>query len=195
MRLKVTWLTQTTGNISSEQLHRAQTTCMHTSKRRPCWTTNQRLPLLFDERLTPLIGWRGQAQRAATLNGFSPYCTAVMHTHPQLSLVHGWVSSTVMERNHNQEERSELYAGFSTAFKSFATEAIHVGQEPEQWKSMAVVPPISLSTTFKQSAPGNHAVSSLIWLGGGWRGVRPAGMHVREADGQGHARGLQWAIN
>uniref|UniRef100_A0A8C4FE49 Cystathionine gamma-lyase n=1 Tax=Dicentrarchus labrax TaxID=13489 RepID=A0A8C4FE49_DICLA len=55
------------------------------------------------------------------------------------------------------QEQSHLFAGFSTAFKSFATEAIHVGQEPEQWKSMAVVPPISLSTTFKQSAPGNHA--------------------------------------
>uniref|UniRef100_A0A8C5FY56 Cystathionine gamma-lyase n=1 Tax=Gouania willdenowi TaxID=441366 RepID=A0A8C5FY56_GOUWI len=42
-------------------------------------------------------------------------------------------------------------------FKSFATEAIHVGQEPEQWTSMAVVPLISLSTTFKQHSPGQHA--------------------------------------
>uniref|UniRef100_A0A673CHN8 Cystathionine gamma-lyase n=1 Tax=Sphaeramia orbicularis TaxID=375764 RepID=A0A673CHN8_9TELE len=41
--------------------------------------------------------------------------------------------------------------------RSFATDAIHVGQEPEQWKSMAVVPPISLSTTFKQDGPGKHA--------------------------------------
>ena len=55
----------------------------------------------------------------------------------------------------------EAYAGFRSAFKSFATDAIHVGQEPEQWKSMAVVPPISLSTTFKQHGPGNHAVSGL----------------------------------
>ncbi|XP_078141582.1 cystathionine gamma-lyase isoform X2 [Centroberyx gerrardi] len=54
-------------------------------------------------------------------------------------------------------EHNDLFAGFRTAFKSFATEAIHVGQEPEQWKSMAVVPPISLSTTFKQYGPGNHA--------------------------------------
>uniref|UniRef100_A0A672HD95 Cystathionine gamma-lyase n=1 Tax=Salarias fasciatus TaxID=181472 RepID=A0A672HD95_SALFA len=58
---------------------------------------------------------------------------------------------------HKQSEQNDLYSGFRTAFKSFATEAIHVGQEPEQWKSMAVVPPISLSTTFKQNAPGNHA--------------------------------------
>ncbi|XP_020494903.1 cystathionine gamma-lyase [Labrus bergylta] len=62
-----------------------------------------------------------------------------------------------MEQNHKQDELSELYAGFSKAFKSFATKAIHVGQEPEQWKSLAVVPPISLSTTFKQNGPGNHA--------------------------------------
>uniref|UniRef100_A0A4D5R9J9 cystathionine gamma-lyase n=1 Tax=Scolopendra viridis TaxID=118503 RepID=A0A4D5R9J9_SCOVI len=39
----------------------------------------------------------------------------------------------------------------------FATKAIHVGQKPEQWKSMAIVPPISLATTFKQFSPGEHA--------------------------------------
>ncbi|XP_048352035.1 cystathionine gamma-lyase [Sphaerodactylus townsendi] len=47
-------------------------------------------------------------------------------------------------------------SGFLPPFKHFATQAIHVGQEPEQWTSMAVVPPISLSTTFKQRAPGEH---------------------------------------
>jgi cystathionine gamma-lyase len=41
-------------------------------------------------------------------------------------------------------------------FPHFATKALHAGQEPEQWKSMAVVPPISLSTTFKQVEPGKH---------------------------------------
>lgn len=59
----------------------------------------------------------------------------------------------------DQKRSPDVFAGFRTAFKSFATEAIHVGQEPEQWTSMAVVPPISLSTTFKQHAPGKHAVS------------------------------------
>ncbi|KAA8589532.1 hypothetical protein FQN60_012897 [Etheostoma spectabile] len=62
-----------------------------------------------------------------------------------------------MDKNHKQDEQSDLFAGFRAAYKSFATDAIHVGQEPEQWKSMAVVPPISLSTTFKQFGPGNHA--------------------------------------
>ncbi|XP_033372146.1 cystathionine gamma-lyase-like [Parus major] len=47
--------------------------------------------------------------------------------------------------------------GFLPPFKHFATDAIHAGQEPEKWRSGAVVPPISLSTTFKQRAPGEHA--------------------------------------
>ncbi|XP_028667996.1 cystathionine gamma-lyase [Erpetoichthys calabaricus] len=47
--------------------------------------------------------------------------------------------------------------GFLSPFKSFATQAVHVGQEPEQWQSLAVVPPISLSTTFKQHEPGKPA--------------------------------------
>ncbi|XP_023325119.1 cystathionine gamma-lyase [Eurytemora carolleeae] len=38
----------------------------------------------------------------------------------------------------------------------FSTKALHVGQEPEQWTSMAVVPPISLSTTFKQDGPADY---------------------------------------
>ncbi|XP_056132100.1 cystathionine gamma-lyase-like [Lampris incognitus] len=59
--------------------------------------------------------------------------------------------------NKQREPGDDVFDGFQTRYKSFATEAIHVGQEPEQWKSMAVVPPISLSTTFKQSSPGNHA--------------------------------------
>lgn len=40
---------------------------------------------------------------------------------------------------------------------SFATRAIHAGQDPEKWIHRAVIPPISLATTFLQSAPGVHA--------------------------------------
>ncbi|CAG0912741.1 unnamed protein product [Notodromas monacha] len=40
---------------------------------------------------------------------------------------------------------------------SFSTKAIHDGNDPDQWKCRAVVPLISLSTTFKQSAPGVHS--------------------------------------
>ncbi|XP_068614054.1 cystathionine gamma-lyase-like [Brachionichthys hirsutus] len=59
-----------------------------------------------------------------------------------------------MEQNHILDEQN---GGFIAPYKSFASDAIHVGQEPEQWTSMAVVPLISLSTTFKQTAPGKHA--------------------------------------
>jgi cystathionine gamma-lyase len=34
------------------------------------------------------------------------------------------------------------------------TDAIHVGQEPERWPGHAVIPPISMATTFKQLEPG-----------------------------------------
>lgn len=44
-------------------------------------------------------------------------------------------------------------------FPHFGTLAIHAGQEPEQWNSRAVVPPISMATTFKQDAPAVHRVS------------------------------------
>ncbi|KAM4022232.1 cystathionine gamma-lyase [Anomaloglossus baeobatrachus] len=57
----------------------------------------------------------------------------------------------------DQEDKRCLTQGYLEAFKHFATKAIHTGQEPEQWTSMAVVPPISLSTTFKQHSPGEHA--------------------------------------
>ncbi|XP_032073968.1 cystathionine gamma-lyase [Thamnophis elegans] len=55
------------------------------------------------------------------------------------------------------EDAKESRSGFLPPFKHFATQAIHVGQEPEQWSSLAVVPPISLATTFKQRAPGQHS--------------------------------------
>jgi cystathionine gamma-lyase len=48
--------------------------------------------------------------------------------------------------------------GFLQQKPGFATKAIHVGQEPEQWNSNAVIPPITLSTTFKQEAPAKHKV-------------------------------------
>jgi len=43
-------------------------------------------------------------------------------------------------------------------YPHFSTQAIHVGQDPEQWNSRAVVPPISMATTFKQDEPGKNAV-------------------------------------
>lgn len=41
----------------------------------------------------------------------------------------------------------------------FGTKVIHVGQNPDQWTYKDVVPPISLTTTYKQYGPNDHAVS------------------------------------
>ncbi len=46
-------------------------------------------------------------------------------------------------------------SGFRENDQHFATKALHAGQDPENWESMAVVPPISLATTFKQYSPAN----------------------------------------
>lgn len=59
------------------------------------------------------------------------------------------------EKITNGIERAE--DGFRAQPKGFATKAIHVGQDAEQWKSRAVVPPISMSTTFKQFGPAKHS--------------------------------------
>lgn len=40
--------------------------------------------------------------------------------------------------------------------KGFATKAIHAGQEPEQWNSHCVIPPICMSTTYQQISPAEH---------------------------------------
>ncbi|XP_065221382.1 cystathionine gamma-lyase-like isoform X2 [Planococcus citri] len=44
--------------------------------------------------------------------------------------------------------------GFLPEDTKFSTRAIHAGHSPEKWSSMAVITPISLSTTFKQFGPG-----------------------------------------
>ncbi|XP_046802075.1 cystathionine gamma-lyase [Lucilia cuprina] len=49
-----------------------------------------------------------------------------------------------------------MSAEFKKQPKGFATKAIHVGQKPEQWKSMCVIPPICMSTTYKQDGPAEH---------------------------------------
>lgn len=48
--------------------------------------------------------------------------------------------------------------GFLKQKPGYSTIAIHAGQEPEKWKSGAVVPPIVTSTTFKQPAPAEPTV-------------------------------------
>lgn len=45
---------------------------------------------------------------------------------------------------------------------NFGTKAIHVGQNPDQWAYNEVVPPITLTTTYKQYGPNDHAVSFIL---------------------------------
>uniref|UniRef100_A0A8C5QUB6 Cystathionine gamma-lyase n=1 Tax=Leptobrachium leishanense TaxID=445787 RepID=A0A8C5QUB6_9ANUR len=58
--------------------------------------------------------------------------------------------------NKDMAHKAPATEGFLEGFQHFATKAIHTGQEPEQWNSMAVVPPIFLSSTYKQIAPGEN---------------------------------------
>lgn len=51
---------------------------------------------------------------------------------------------------------------FKEHSKGFATNAIHAGQEPEQWSHMAVVPPIVMSSTFKQFGPADFKVMETL---------------------------------
>ena len=39
-------------------------------------------------------------------------------------------------------------------FPHFATKAIHLGQDPDQWKCKSIVPPIFTTSTYKQDEPG-----------------------------------------
>ena len=55
----------------------------------------------------------------------------------------------------NVTELPEL-SGYRHIDPRFSTKAIHAGQEPEQWASRALIPPITLSTIFKQQGPGEH---------------------------------------
>ncbi|XP_032672881.1 putative cystathionine gamma-lyase 2 [Odontomachus brunneus] len=41
-----------------------------------------------------------------------------------------------------------------SSYKGFSTKAIHAGQDPQQWSHYALIPPIVMSTTFKQDIPG-----------------------------------------
>lgn len=42
--------------------------------------------------------------------------------------------------------------------EGFATKAIHSGQSASQWNHCSVVPPLVMSTTFKQDGPAEHRV-------------------------------------
>lgn len=91
-----------------------------------------------------------------------PACFSSFLADPSVSSYPGHPASRFFSSllsRFSMQEKDASSQGFLPHFQHFATQAIHVGQEPEQWTSRAVVPLISLSTTFKQAAPGQHSVS------------------------------------
>ncbi|XP_057299931.1 cystathionine gamma-lyase-like [Hydractinia symbiolongicarpus] len=60
------------------------------------------------------------------------------------------VSQSEFQQSREMSNQDKSY------FPHFATKLLHEGQEPEKWNSRAVIPPISLATTFKQDSPGVH---------------------------------------
>lgn len=68
---------------------------------------------------------------------------------PALNIINGEHSTAAPETN-----------GFKKPVDGFGTRAIHVGSDPSE-ETGAVIPAISLSTTYKQSAIGVHKVRKL----------------------------------
>lgn len=60
----------------------------------------------------------------------------------------------IVNNKHYSIEEEEN--GYLPIDQSFATRAIHVGQDPDKWSSGVVIPPIHMGTTFKQDAAGKH---------------------------------------
>jgi cystathionine gamma-lyase len=56
------------------------------------------------------------------------------------------------ENAREDEPATRTHKGSSAGF---ATKAVHAGQDPENWSYLQVIPPISLSTTFKQRSPNS----------------------------------------
>jgi cystathionine gamma-lyase len=69
-----------------------------------------------------------------------------------------------MSANLAAQKGEELWG---KKWDNFATDAIHAGQEPEKWNSRMVVPPITMSTTFKQDKPGVLAAGKYEYSRGG----------------------------
>ncbi|KAF8364322.1 cth-2 [Pristionchus pacificus] len=67
-----------------------------------------------------------------------------------------------------------------STFPGFGTNAVHVGQEPEQWEMNQVVPLISLSTTYKQDAPGQPKAHDYSRAGNPTRDVLQANLAALE---------------
>ncbi|GFN79048.1 cystathionine gamma-lyase [Plakobranchus ocellatus] len=79
-------------------------------------------------------------------------------------------------------------------FPKFSTDVLHVGQEPEQWNSMAVVPPISLASTFKQFAPAEHTGFEYSRSGNPTRNCLEKSLAASEGAKHGHSDVIMGAL-
>lgn len=80
-------------------------------------------------------------------------------SHPKFTLTKCYsliLKESLFTKIHH--ELTHLGPDFFHPFPHFATMAIHAGQDPKQWNCRAVVPLISLSTTFQQDFPGELSV-------------------------------------
>ena len=57
------------------------------------------------------------------------------------------------------DETSSPSPGFLPNHPSFSTRAIHAGFNPDNWRSGALVPPITLAAAFRQTEPDKIGVS------------------------------------
>jgi len=57
-----------------------------------------------------------------------------------------------INNNHHDHHAENSYHELG-----FATTALHAGQNPDKWKSRCIIPPIALSSTYKQYSPSVHA--------------------------------------
>jgi cystathionine gamma-lyase len=71
----------------------------------------------------------------------------------------------------------------------FGTKAIHAGQNPEQWKNNEIVPPIAMSSIFKQDTPGKPKKFFYSKYGNSSRDVLQQNLAVLEGGKHGYAFG------
>jgi cystathionine gamma-lyase len=66
---------------------------------------------------------------------------------------------TVKDRSPRTNGHTRILNGVKKPLAGFGTRAVHVGSDPTE-ETGAVIPPISLSTTYKQNGVGIHKVGS-----------------------------------
>ncbi|GJQ75911.1 hypothetical protein Trydic_g17971 [Trypoxylus dichotomus] len=121
------------GRVPSSSAYRFRTACLRLRTGVQSSETIRRGRINFGELITLDFGYR-----------------KVLHIVQYLhSITSEKFTYTCYSSNGSMSESS----GYLPEPKGFATKAIHSSTTPDNWDSMCVVPPIVLSTTFKQYGP------------------------------------------